>query len=269
MRVFPLFLVLMVASAAGQAQTSDDPREVGLDLFSQLTSNAPPDAIAVRLDALVKLFRFQCLRLTDYQMFGEPANIINLKVKCSGDPLYGVTVAANGYVSVYGGNGMLEPFDPRDGTIYGIRADGGVDALKGPSVGEKVKGAAPRVASNVEQLVYFGGALLLILLIFAGFLRLWLRSWRRQGKRPLIKRHDKRTAPVTSSYKDRLIDESEQIARHIYRHPQGFFIARGGRGRRRLFKSRFGAQLYTSFNIKFLEVSAKKLGLDTSLTPSS
>lgn len=258
MRRFLLIVSLLIGiSHAGTAQlvNTGDPREIALELFAQISRGAPPDAISLRLDQLIPIFRMRCLRLTDFQVFSLKPNIAVLKVKCSGDPLYGVTVASNGYVSVYGGNGLIETINPRDGQVYTIPASGEAALLAGPTVQEAVKENAGRIATTRDELIIFIVAALVIILVAVLGLRLWLKIWRRVRQGSTIKQHSDRSVTTSEpSFKDDFIAQSTRTSWDIHLHPSGIYIARGSKGRRRFFRYRISAYLYRHTNWRLFEV---------------
>jgi hypothetical protein len=59
---------------------------------------------------------------------------------------------------------------------------------------------------------------------------------------------------LSSDDKDLLLDESREIYPGIFLHPQGFFLSRGRRGKRRLFRGALTAILYRDFGVKIGEI---------------
>lgn len=256
-------LVALVAGPRADAQSlvdTDDPRQMALDIFSGVSRAAPPPTIAVRLQALVRLFRYRCTRLTDYQVYARRTNIIDVKVKCSGDPLYGVTVATNGYVAVYGGNGILNGLNRADGLIFSFANDGDLAGDSSLTVEQAVDETVDRLDLEDEvNVVYVMGIVALTGGFILVFGLIWWRAWRhRQTRKPRqrMKPMQKHRVSATSSVKDALLEESTLVHKNIYRHPDGYFIARGKRGKRRFFKSRFWAEMYAVRGWRMFEISA-------------
>ncbi len=61
---------------------------------------------------------------------------------------------------------------------------------------------------------------------------------------------------LSSDDKDYMLDESHELYPNIFSHPRGFFIARGKRGKRRLFRYAFTAMLYRDFGLKIAEIDS-------------
>lgn len=273
-----LFLVSLTLPMAGvmaqQGRVSildANPRELSIDIFTQLKRGTDPGAIAARLGLLIPIYRFTCPRVTDYQVYEAMSNIYVLKVKCSGQPYYGVTVAANGYLAVYGGNGMIQPFDRREGLVLSFGVDGAVIATSRKTTREAIKEAVEQMSSDATG---FDPAVFALLLIGLFALTgtgaiVWIRAVRRRAtayqrnpklklKRPLDRVEIAAGLSMSSDLKNQLQGESEIIARHVYKHPAGFFMSRGNKGRRRLFDTAFGAKLYARFNMRLFELEVKE-----------
>jgi hypothetical protein len=222
---------------------------------------SPPATIALKLAEVIRIYRFRCTRVTDYQVFIARPNLLDIKAKCSGDPLYGVTVASNGYVAVYGGNGMVSALDRRDGIIYSFSADGAVESdsrlTADEALGETVERLQVGDGYNFWYTLAIFAVMVAIIIAISG---VWLRMWRkRKGKH----RHHRRVKPMarhtvqaSSEIKNQLLKESERVAAHVYLHPSGIYLGVGKRGKRRFFKSRFWAVMYRTFGLRMFETSA-------------
>ena len=261
--------------AAAQLQRNvltSDPRELSIDIFTNLKQGTDPEAISVRLARLIPIFRFSCPRVTDYQVYRSMNNLYDIKVKCSGQPFYGVTVAANGYVSVYGGNGMIQPFDSRQGLVLSFGAEGTVVDTSQRATSEAIGEAIEKLDQDTLGLnvTYLALMLIGIFALVGGAAIVWVRAIRRQATLSRRKPRTKLNKPLErvgisaadatdSDLKNQLQGESEIVARHIYRHPAGFYIARGSKGKRRFFKNRLTAKLYVQFNRKVGEMDSRAL----------
>ena len=253
-------MIFFLGAAAIQAEAQpvsrqSDPREVALDLYDAVLRDAPAESVAVRLGDIIHIFRYRCARVTDYQLYLQRPNLIDLKVKCSGDPLYGVTVASNGYVAVYGGNGIIAGLDQRDAVIYSFGADGALDLDTGLTVSEAVDDTVARLTLGDEySLLYLSLMLVAVVLMIAVGLLMWTRAWRRrdQGVEIGVPRF------VRSAVKDRLMAGSNRVWSQVYRHPTtGIYVVRGRRGRRHLFRHFTGALLYRYLGFKFGEIRGR------------
>lgn len=261
-----LMMTGLIASAPdARAQTlidTNDPRQLALDIYSGVVRGGEPAIIALRLQALVRIFRYRCTRLTDYQVYTLRTNIVDFKAKCSGDPLYGVTVASNGYVAVYGGNGILSGFNRTDGLILSFAGDGDLQGDSALTVEEAVGDTVEKLdlSNEVNAISVVGiisGTLAFIIIIAA----VWWRAWKHKltrKPRQRMKPMQKHRVGASTNDKDLFVAESEEVGKHLFRHPQGFYIARGKRGKRRFFKSRFWAKLYASRGWRMFEFSPPK-----------
>ncbi len=256
------FAAISVQSpVAGQALIdTDDPRQLSLDIVAAVNRNSEPATIAVRLQELIRIFRFRCTRLTDYQVFSQRANIIDFKAKCSGDPLYGVTVATNGYVAVYGGNGIVSSFNRNDGLILVFDNEGELSGDRSLTVDQAVVEGVDRLELEEDiNIVYVMGTVAIGLGFMLVVSLVWWRAWKfRQTRKPRqrMKPMARYRVSATSADKDAFIAESKSVGRHVWQHPQGFYIAQGKLGKRRFFSGYFGARIYAARGWRLFEISA-------------
>ncbi|WP_262693727.1 hypothetical protein [Kordiimonas aquimaris] len=261
---FVLAVVLSIAALAPvHAQSlvdTDDPRQLALDVYSGINRAAPEATIAVRLQAVVRLFRYRCTRLTDYQVFAQRTNIIDLKVKCSGDTLYGVTVASNGYVTVYGGNGILSGLNRSDGLIYSFDNEGELSGDSSLTVNQAFGETVDRL--DLEDEVNVASIVGIVTITFAFilvFTIVWWRAWKfKQTRKPRerMKPMHKHRVGASSSLKDEYLEESKEVVKNVFKHPDGFYIGRGKSGKRRFFKSAMWAKTYAARGWRLFEISA-------------
>ena len=245
-------------TAQGILTLEQDPRQMALDVFSGVNRASPPATVALKLTQLINAYRFRCTRLTDYQVFNARPNMIDIKAKCSGDPLYGVTVASNGYVAVYGGNGIVSQLDRRDGLIVSFGADGRLESDSRFTAGEAFDETVERLELGDDyNLLYVLGLFSVLLAVVSAIAFIWLRMWRvRKGKKRRhrgVKPMVRHAISATSQVKDQLLEESTPVAKNLYRHPSGTFIARGKHGKRRFFKSRLWALTYAKAGWRMFE----------------
>lgn len=256
----------LFATSAGLAQNQvdrNDPRQMALDVFSGIERGTEPATVALSLRRIIDLFRYRCTRVTDYQVFARRPNITDLKVKCSGDPLYGVTVASNGFVAVYGGNSILAGLDRRDAVIYSFDVEGTVDDTSGFDIDRIKEETQLRATLGGDyDYVYLGGMLLILLGFVFLMLMIFIRVWRKRKGRKLrsrMKPMQKFKVGLSSEIKGRLIEESSEIAKFVHQHESGLIIAVGKRGKRRLFLSPFWAKLYARYGVRMFEASEEEL----------
>lgn len=261
---FVLAVVLSIAALApAHAQNlvdTDDPRQLALDIYSGINRAAPEATIAVRLQAVVRLFRYRCTRLTDYQVFAQRTNIVDLKVKCSGDTLYGVTVASNGYVTVYGGNGILSGLNRSDALIYSFDNEGELSGDSALTVNQAFGETVDRLDLEDEvNVAYVVGIVTITLAFILIFTIVWWRAWKfKQTRKPRerMKPMHKHRVSASSSLKDEYLEESKEVVKNVFKHPDGFYIGRGKSGKRRFFKSATWAKTYASRGWRLFEISA-------------
>lgn len=243
---------------AQNSQQSRDPQQQALEIFNSLRQQLPPETIAMRLESFVQLYRYGCDHIGSYQVFLDRPNLIDIKVKCTGQPIYGISIAANGYGAVYGGNGMVRSFDPRDGLIYTFAPDGNLASTSRMSIIDAVQESSKRAALDGEddKLSFVVMAMLTAASIFV-IVAFGLRITRRQRRRKRSKRKPHSglspILPMGSDQKDQLLDASEMLKKGLYKHPEGFYIAIGPRGKRRVFAFRLWASLYRRYGWKMFE----------------
>jgi hypothetical protein len=115
--------------------------------------------------------------------------------------------------------------------------------------------SVPETPASVEPVAAaqqhrFRSWLLVINGVAVGLLTLGVWGYLRSRRRS----KSARDFGLSSDDKDLLLDESREIYPGIYHHPQGFFLARGRRGRRRLFRTALFAILYRDFGVKLGEI---------------
>ena len=235
-----------------RAQESEQPeitqQETALALFNALAEPHDPAAVADWLKEALRISRRRCSKITDYQLFDVRPNRVVLKAKCPGRPLYGLTVANNGYLAVYGGDGILAPLSLGDGEIISL-SDRDRDVRRALASGRDEDGlsgwnldAAQTLQTALYISLMIGAALLLV-----GYWTLIRASARSPHAKALAKQ-------LAGHSKDALIAESEEILPNIFAHPSGLFIARGRHGKRRCFTLLLGAVLYRRFGVKLREI---------------
>ncbi len=243
------------AQDRNQQQTGNDLRTLAVDIHLSLNRESTPEAIALKLTNAIQLFRSECSEVTDFQIYSKNQNLSTLKVKCSTSPLYGVSVGSNGYMSVYGGDGIIAGLDRRDGVIYSFGVDGKLEPTEGLTVDSVLNETAARLQNNDKfSPIYILLFILMVLIIIALSIILSLGLWRRSTSRKdadaqLFSRR------VSKETKDQLTNESKALFAGIFRHPTGIYIVRGKSGHRRFFASIFWALSYRYLRSRIFEVS--------------
>lgn len=238
------------SSSSAMADSSDNARAISIELYAALRQKGRPETVALRLQKAIQHFRYTCLRVNEYQIYNSQPNMMELKVGCVSSPTYGVSVAANGYLSVYGGNGILEAINGEDGRVFFFNADGSLMPKIVPEFRQYLSRVADKAKlGDAETKFYLGLIMPAIGFVVLAGLIMWLKSWRRMRYDTAYNQF------LPSNLKDQLVEESEQVSPDLYKHPSDFYIAIGKRGKRRLFKHRFQGWLYRNYSIKLGEIS--------------
>ncbi len=239
--------LIMTGTTPLQAQQDRSAaQQTAFDLYHAIRQQDQPESLAVWMHRAITIFRYDCERLREYQIYRKSPNIIHMKVKCVGLPIYGLTVASNGYLSVYGGNGMVSGLEAADERIYSFLPDGTLEPYKAPELKQYVD---ENIASD-EDIFYMILSIGFVVLVIIGFALLWLRIWNRVG------RNSRQFIEIESELKTDMIHDSDEVSEGVYRHPIGLYIAVGPRGKRRVFPSKFTAWIYNHMGFKFRELTS-------------
>ncbi len=242
--VLPVALSAQDAGDAGRTRT-----EIALGIFRLVQQESKPATVAAELKAGIRSYRMRCNRVSDYQIFARSDGRIDLKVKCAGVPLYGMTVGSNGFLNVFGGNGMVSPFDRQDAMIYGFNPDGSLITRSAQLI--EPDGSSSDIILNTSE----GWVTLLLMVSLIGVgvfgvsaLTIFMRKHKESGSVGDV------FSNLTSELKDKMWQDASEISQYVRRHPSGIFIAVGPKGKRRLFSRKFGAKSYAAKGYKFFEV---------------
>ncbi len=224
-------------------------------LYKALNKEPSPDAVALLIKQNLDAVSRPCTSVMAYQIFRYNSGARTLKIKCARQPLMAMTVSATGNVQVIGGDGSIGDMLASDGRIYSMLGK----TLQTYMAEQKVRDTAHENARNQTPIVtkppepatparwpFYIIALNCGLALAAAWL-VWHFLSGRRG------RTDADWA-LSSSDKDYMMDESREVYPNVFRHPRGFFISRGRRGKRRLFKSALAAMLYRDLGIKIGEI---------------
>lgn len=269
MRLTIIFIALLSASAASHAQVDPvykpaDPREsptsqaisMTRSLFTRLVTVESPVAIGNILSELLRRNGKPCVGVTDFQVIYRESSEQRLKIKCPGLPHYGMVIRQGGSVLLFGGDGMVGDFNAGNGVIHAASEAPRMASpaeQRRPNLGQSgnlpglLQGDDPNhiPAWLVTLIIVNGFIVLALLLSFFWFMRAKTSP---QRIAPEVK-HER-----SSIEKDAMVIESREVLPDIFQHPDGLFIARGKRGKRRLFKSMFFAILYRDYGWKLREV---------------
>jgi hypothetical protein len=222
-------------------------------LYQALDSDQSTDSVALLIKQNLLSLSRRCEQVMAYQIFRYNSGKRTLKIKCSRQLLMAMTVDRTGGIQLIGGDGSIGDMLASDGRIYSImgqtlktymaeqkvRDDATNNARATPLLPQPTPAAAPRWPIPMMALnLLLGVAALLVLR--------WLLFARRRGL-------DQDWA-ISSTDKDYMMDESREIYPNIFKHPRGFFISKGKRGKRRLFKYTFAAMLYRDLGLKIGEI---------------
>lgn len=231
----------------------------------QLLGEDDPAAFARYLTTHIHAQDYYCGAVTDYQVITRSIRRLTVKARCLGMPLYGLSFRPQKQPQVFGGDGMISALSNSDGPVVSV-----------PLVSVKQReGLAPTAVSPVLRLDPEGEwelnlgpwviASLIANVLLVSALIYYIIASLRQPKRKRRRRQEGTTAltPVevvpnarlSSAEKNTLIGQSDEISRLIHRHPSGIYIAKGRRGKRRIFSSLLGAILYRDFGLKWREIN--------------
>lgn len=253
-----LAMLLALSTTDASAQGQVGPRraaiteELGLQLYSVIIREESADAMGEELHRVLNYSGHKCPSVTDFQVFRRNPDQRVIKVKCRGRPLYAISVDAIGTVYVDGGDGRIGLMQPADGrviSVYDVRADE-YEAKTASAVAAEgsTEGAVADTGDAGSRLWLFVGiAVLAVSLAMAIYRPL-------AGEREQAGLEQRRWRGLTSFDKDQLLEEARELYPDIFEHPAGIYIARGRRGKRRLFRTLMFAYLYRSLGLKLGEI---------------
>jgi hypothetical protein len=257
--------------------------EMGKLLYTHLLAEVSPERTSTILESTMPRLGKPCSSISAFQVYRYRTGARTLKIKCPGKPLFVLSVNHFGTLQVSGGDGSIGELSNVDGRIYSLFGKR-IDAPKVPFVAPApvdLSGAPQKPA--IEQSALPKRAITEPVInipekptalpepsevppgyeVKSKFNWFWIANstgalslllgiwgWRRSNKK--LRLSD--DWGLSSDDKDALIDESREIYPNIFHHPQGFYISRGGRGKRRIFKSTFSAILYRDYGIKLSEI---------------
>jgi hypothetical protein len=245
------------APPAPAADDAPDPALLRLQpatarLFAALTGGAADEEIERLVAAVARELDMDCPRVKEYQVYRASERSRTLKMKCVERPLYAVTVGISGEGFVAGGDGTIGPMRLDDGPIkamMGVRVEEYIASTRAAQVREAEGEAPPPPAGERSARVWLARAAAAAAVALAIWLAALAVRERRRQRRSLS-----RWRGLDSDMKDQMIAESEEVYPNLYRHPEGVYIARGRRGKRRLFSSLVFGYLYSSRGIKLFEI---------------
>lgn len=225
-------------------------------LYLAVVQNQSSDAVSLlikqQLDALAR----PCPQVSAYQIGLSGKDNRILKIKCIRHPLYSLTLKPDGGVHVQGGDGTIADLRPADGPIHTVLGE----TLSTYLAQEMVRNSVPRTLGVVMGVppekkppawanMRVIGIIVFDVIVLAALG--WFGFWAWRNRRTQTTEFGGR---LNSMDKDALLHESREIYPDVYRHPRGFVIARGRRGKRRLFRSAFLGVLYRDWGFKIGEI---------------
>ncbi|MEM8799105.1 MAG: hypothetical protein AAGF15_03400 [Pseudomonadota bacterium] len=257
--LFSLICLGLLPTAEAQlrpSKSNEDDRAraayvVAEDLYAALTLSYEPTVVGRLVREALSLYGEPCSTVEEYQLFRSEDRVFVVKTVCTGMPVYGLTVRRSGVMSVYGGDRMVADIVSDDGPVYVVegRATSPIVARSVnpyPSAETSPAGAGAGPPRWLLISIVFN-VIIILVLVFATWL--FLRGSRLSSD-PAMEAFSR----LSSDEKDHLIEESYEVLPRIYQHPEGVYIARGSRGKRRLFKSLVFAMAYRDFGFKIGEI---------------
>lgn len=244
-------------SAGAEAVVQPDKNKLpslAVDLYVAVSQGQSSDVVAPLLERAIAKSGHVCKPLRDYQILPGSGAVHTLKVKCAERPTYQMTLHPKTGFQVTGGDGSISPIDPREGpvtAVWGVRAEHflAAETSQRPAAAPVAKVAKKVVAATTAGPLpgnkdwengLWPAALLTLLLALPLLIWLNMRSTQVVG--------------FTSADKDQLMEESREVLPEIFQHPDGWFIVRGQRGKRRVFRTLLFAYLYRNYGLKLREV---------------
>jgi hypothetical protein len=238
--------------------------QAAIQLYTALLKDTDQDTIALALQEMVLRLGRPCKAVHAYQIAAFQTGSRSIRIKCSLRPVYQIRISAQGLALLEASDGQvkaLEAYPEPIVEVSGVSAERFLrqEALMPkPAIIRPLPLPKPNNAPSLLEGMFIGlsasfwmacaGIFVLFTLLGYTFL-----SYRRY-------KHSKRWATALGTHaspvrdKDMLLEESWEIYPRIFKHPQGFFLARGRTGKRRLFRSSMGALLYRDFGVRIGEI---------------
>jgi hypothetical protein len=222
-------------------------------LYQALDKDQSTDSVALLIKQNLLSLSRPCEQVMAYQIFRYNSGKRTLKIKCSRQLLMAITVDRIGNVQLIGGDGSIGDMLATDGRIYSVMGQ----TLKTYMAEQKVRdgaAASTRIVAPVTEptvATTSGVSTTMILINVALVAAILFILWRFIVGR---QRGLDQDWALSSTDKDYMMDESREIYPNVFKHPRGFFISRGKRGKRRLFNNAFAAMLYRDLGIKIGEI---------------
>ncbi|MEE4350448.1 MAG: hypothetical protein V2J26_09490 [Pacificimonas sp.] len=219
---------------SGEGDTLAENASASERLFRALRDGEEGEAVDLLIGQALTEVDARCTYIERYQVFSRVSSFITMKVKCAERPVYTLTVGAVGLGAIAGG----------DGTVERIRAgEGEIRILEGeaPEPARPVGSGSLEREFPVRTIAAVFGALVLLSMVL-----IWMWSRRQQAVAQWRGLH--------KDDKDRMLAESDEVEHDLFQHPDGVWIARGRRGKRRFFMKKFYARLYRDRGLKIMQV---------------
>ena len=259
-------LCTMAGPSWSQSLEPRDRQVIAQELFKSLETYDDVELTAELLREAVRSTRRRCEKVTDYQIYLSQANRKVVKIKCPGRLTIGITVANNGFLQVYGGDGMIRSLQPDDGEIVTLEGGGFIgkstESLPtanqtrtgiggGPDEVDDSKPLPPWLLASVVFNIFIVG------LVIGGAVLYWRSLTRNIPSEASEVDHGSKTTRLSSAQKDIMIDEADEVFPDVFQHPNGLYIARGRRGKRRVFPMLLAALMYRRYGFKLFEIRSQ------------
>lgn len=257
---------IVAAPSWSQSLEPRDRQVIAQELFKSLENYDDVELSAQLLLEAVRSTRRRCEKVTDYQIYLSQANRKVVKIKCPGRLTIGITVANNGFLQVYGGDGMIRSLHPDDGEIVTLEGGGfiGKSTESQPTANQSGAGGGggsdevddskplpPWLLASVVFNIFIVG------LVLGGAVLYWRSLTRNIPSEATEHDQGSKTTRLSSAQKDIMIDEADEVFPDVFQHPNGLYIARGRRGKRRVFPMLLAALMYRRYGFKLFEIRSR------------
>ncbi|MBZ6377049.1 MULTISPECIES: hypothetical protein [Pacificimonas] len=219
---------------SGEGELEEEGATSSERLFHALRDGESGEGVDALLQGAMTEVDARCQFIERYQVFNRASSFISMKVKCYERPVYILTVGPLGLGALSGGDGSIDRIRAGEGEIRVLQ-------------GEAPPPARPVGSSSLRrQFPMRAAAAVFGALILTGILLIWL--WGRRQKAVAQWRG------LKTEDKDRLLGESTELEPDLFKHPDGVWIARGSRGKRRFFQRKAFARLYRDYGLKVMQI---------------
>jgi len=218
------------------------------DVYISLFSKQRPFRIAQKLTKLLKGLEVPCAKVVAYRPRKAHATERNVEILCKGNRhAYSVTVTMSGHVKVKGGDGTIEPIAEGMPNVV-IPSEREERTFNNHTKTMALREEQERIDLNNMLAKVALASLIIFVAFFVFSIIAFVRSFSKDSS--LFGT----VLNYNSRKKDEMIEESDEILSNLYHHPSGLFIARGPRGKRRLYNNILSGYLYKRYGWNLKEV---------------